>query len=142
MHDALQGRGSRCWLDEHEILPGDNIYAEVDKGIRIWDKVLLCASKDSLSSGWVDREIETAIEKEMRIRKEREEEVLAIIPLNLDGYLFDWNGPYAAAIRKRLAPDFKGWESDNKTFDDGLERVVMALRSDDGARQPPPEPKL
>ena len=23
LHDALQGRGIRCWLDEHDILPGD-----------------------------------------------------------------------------------------------------------------------
>ena len=120
----------------------DDIYAEVDKGIRTWDKVLLCASKDSLNSGWVDREIDTAIEKEMRIRKERGKEVLAIIPLNLDGFLFDWNGSHAAVIRKRLAADFTGWELDNKKFEDQLERVVKALRTDDGGRKPAPESKL
>jgi hypothetical protein len=30
LHDALQGRGIRCWLDEKQILPGDLIFREVD----------------------------------------------------------------------------------------------------------------
>lgn len=53
LHDYLQGRGIRCWLDEHQLLPGHDIFEEVDRGIKMWDKVLLCASKDSLTSWWV-----------------------------------------------------------------------------------------
>jgi uncharacterized protein YjbI with pentapeptide repeats len=45
MYDALQGKGIRCWLDEHQMLPGDDIYEAVDRGIRVWDKVLLCCSE-------------------------------------------------------------------------------------------------
>ena len=47
LHGALQGRGVRCWLDEKQMLPGDDIYEEVDRGIRLWDKVLLCCSRHS-----------------------------------------------------------------------------------------------
>jgi len=47
LHDALQGRGVRCWLDEKQMLPGDDIYEQVDRGIRLWDKVLLCCSRHS-----------------------------------------------------------------------------------------------
>jgi hypothetical protein len=50
LYDALQGRGIRCWLDEKQLLPGDDIYDQVDRGIRLWDKVLLCCSKASLTS--------------------------------------------------------------------------------------------
>jgi TIR domain/Pentapeptide repeats (8 copies) len=57
LHDQLQGRGIRCWLDEHQMRPGDDIYEEIDRGIRLWDKVLLCCSQASLSSWWVDNEI-------------------------------------------------------------------------------------
>ena len=32
LHDQLQGRGIRCWLDEHQMLPGDDIYEQVDLG--------------------------------------------------------------------------------------------------------------
>ena len=35
LHDALQGRGVRCWLDEKQMLPGDDIYEQVDRGIRL-----------------------------------------------------------------------------------------------------------
>ena len=42
LHDQLQARGVRCWLDEKQILPGDDIYAAVERGLRLWDKVLLC----------------------------------------------------------------------------------------------------
>jgi len=26
LHDQLQATGIRCWLDEHQMLPGDDIY--------------------------------------------------------------------------------------------------------------------
>jgi uncharacterized protein YjbI with pentapeptide repeats len=64
IHDGLQAMGIRCWLDEKQMLPGDDIYEQVDRGIRLWDKVLLCCSRDSLRSWWVDDEITRAFKKE------------------------------------------------------------------------------
>ena len=43
LHDQLQGRGIRCWLDEHQLLPGDDIYEQIDRGIRFWDKELVAS---------------------------------------------------------------------------------------------------
>nr|WP_232102864.1 toll/interleukin-1 receptor domain-containing protein [Gimesia aquarii] len=143
LNDALQGRGIRCWLDDHQILPGDNIYERVDHGIRVWDKVLLCASKHSLTSGWVDDELKHAFAKEKQLFKERGHEVLSLIPLNLDSHLFsEWKHPKRNQIHERLAADFIGWKSDNAKFEEQFERVVKALQTKDSGREPDPIPKL
>ena len=144
LHDTLQARGIRCWLDEKQLLPGDDIYEHVDRGIRLWDKTLLCCSEASLTSWWVDNEIGTALEKEQQLTKKRGEKVQVIIPLNLDGYILRgrWKSGYRAQIRRRLAADFTGWETDVGKFEREVENVIRALRADGMARERPPEPQF
>jgi uncharacterized protein YjbI with pentapeptide repeats len=147
LHDALQAKGIRCWLDKHEILPGDNLTKKIGEGIRLWDKVLLCCSRNSMtpSTGWwVTDEIERALQKERQLQKERNAETLAVIPLNLDGFLFDpaCTHEHAPTLTKRHAAKFVGWDTDEKVFDEQLARVVKALRADALARPKPPPSKL
>jgi uncharacterized protein YjbI with pentapeptide repeats len=143
LYDSLQGRGIRCWLDEKQLLPGDDIHDQIDRGIKLWDKVLLCCSKHSLTSLWVDGEIERAFQKEQLLRKERSQKVLALIPLNLDGYLLDgWQDGKASQVRARLAPDFRGWDTDHARWEELIEQLVRALRADEHAREKPPQSRL
>lgn len=147
LHDALQAKGIRCWLDKHEILPGDNLTKRINEGIRLWDKVLLCCSRNSMtpSTGWwVTDEIRRALQKERQLQKERNTETLAVIPLNLDGFLFDseCTHEHAPTLIERHAAKFIGWDTDEKVFDEQLARVVKALRADDLARPSPPPQKL
>lgn len=72
----------------------------------LWDKVVLCASKASLTSWWVDGEINRAFQKK-------------------------------AEITSSAAANFVGWEKDHVLFDRELEKVIRALRTDDGGREPP-----
>ena len=144
LHDMLRGRGIRCWVDIEQTNPGDDIYAEIERGITHWDKVLLCCSKSSLSEKWwVDHEIDKAFQKERDLMKERKEKVLVLIPLDLDGFVFDpaYSSPKAQQIRSRIAAEFKGWEDNNALFEREIERVIKALRTD-GGKEDPPESKL
>ena len=143
LHDRLQRKGIRCWLDEKELNPGDDLYHGIDRGIRVWDKVLLCASKHSLKSWWVDNEITIALERERELSKSTKEKPLKIIPLNLDGYMFKdyWKSGHRAMLRKRVAADFRNWKTDADEFDREFERVVKAMMTD-GGKLPEPTPKL
>lgn len=142
LYDALQNRGIRCWLDTHQLLPGDDIYDKADQGIRTWDKVLLCASKSSLTSWWVDSEITAAFEKESLLWRERGKKIYKLITLNLDNYLFsgEWKSGKAPTIKSRLAANFTGWEEDEWGFENQLELVVKALSLE--LNDMSPEPKL
>ena len=68
----------------------------------------------------------------------------ALIPRDLDGFLFsaDYQSGKKAEITSRVAANFVGWEKDHALFDRELEKVIRALRTDEGGGDRPPQPKL
>jgi hypothetical protein len=134
LHDGLQELGIRCWLDEKKLLPREQIHRAVDEAVRLRDKILLCCSKTALTSWWLDKEIEKSLLKEEQLYKERGKDVRALIPLNLDNYVYDprwqdWKKPH---LTTRRPADFTGWERDPEKFKAQFESVVGALRLEEG----------
>jgi hypothetical protein len=70
--------------------------------------------------------------------------VLALIQLNLDGFLFstDYEGAKKAEITSRVAANFVGWEKDHALFDRELDKAIRALRTGEGGREKPPPAKI
>jgi uncharacterized protein YjbI with pentapeptide repeats len=130
LYAELQRIGIRCWYDEHDLPAGHDIDDEVALGIQRCEKVLLCASKESLASLWVAKEIKTALQKEYRQWQEHSERIHILIPINLDNYIFsnEWQSGNAVEIRSLNAVDFTGWENDNEKFKEGIRKIVSALR--------------
>jgi hypothetical protein len=64
LHADLQEKGVRYWFAPSDMKIGDRI----DESIRFHDELLLVLSADSISSRWVETEVETAMEHERRGR--------------------------------------------------------------------------
>ena len=107
-----------------------------------WSVVLLCGALFTFSFRG-DRS--ALLIKNECFEKERRKPIHKLIPLNLDGYMFtaEWDlGVLANEIRSRVAADFRGWEKRSTNFDKQVDRVIKALRADEGAREPPPPSRL
>ncbi len=131
LYTALQGRGVRCWWDKRNMAPGDLIDAGIQSGINESDRILLCCSQHSLgSSAWVDAELEFAFERERALHKATGSAKSVVIPLDLDGYLFDgFEGPKGPQLRKRSAADFTQWR-ESASFETAVDNLLRALMSD------------
>jgi hypothetical protein len=52
---ALRAAGIDAWLDEWEILPGDNFVAKINQGLETCDAGVVFLSKASLEGKWHQR---------------------------------------------------------------------------------------
>ena len=85
-------------------------------------------SETGWGCAWRDNELKVTFAKE-----EQQAQTL-LLPLDLDGYLSgEYEGPFAARIRERLAVDFIGWDKGPEKFEKQVENVVRALASDAGS---------
>ena len=63
--DRLKSDGVRVWLDEAELNIGDSLIEKISGGIEDMEYVAVIISKNSIESGWVQKEISLAMSKEI-----------------------------------------------------------------------------
>jgi hypothetical protein len=80
-----------------------------------------------LTSWWVDQELATAFQKEEALARSGNT-IPVVIPLNLDGFLFDdsWSKGFKPLLRRRVAADFTKWQVDAE-FERRVDQLVLTL---------------
>ena len=108
---------------------GDVIDDRIFESIRLYDKLLLIFSRDSVESWWVEREVERAVAKE-RKAKERGEKRTVLFPIRLDSAVMETDAAWAQRIRDaRHIGDFTAWK-DHDAYQVAFERLLRDLKSD------------
>jgi uncharacterized protein YjbI with pentapeptide repeats len=123
LYADLQNEGVRCWFAPEDIKIGDKIRSIIDESIRIYDKLLLILSENSINSTWVEKEVETAFEKENQNKH------TVLFPIRLDNGVMDTGTAWAADIRRtRNIGDFANWK-DHDAYKQAFERLMRDLKA-------------
>jgi hypothetical protein len=125
LHAKLQSQGVRCWFAPEDLKIGDRFRERIEESIRVYDKLLVVLSENSVNSAWVEREVQAAFEKEQR------QDSTVLFPMRLDDAVMDCPRAWAAEIRRtRHIGDFRKWK-DHDSFQKSLDRLLRDLKSQD-----------
>ena len=123
LYADLQSNNVRCWFAPEDMKIGDEIRTRIDESIRIYDKLLLVLSENSVQSDWVKKEVETALEKESQQNR------LVLFPVRLDDTVMQTRQAWAADIRRmRLIGDFRNWK-DHDYYQKAFARLLHDLKA-------------
>lgn len=126
LYADLQTKGVRTWYLPEDTRWGEPVWGDIDHSTRIYDKLVVICSGDSLQSGPVLREIELALQREDRGGKN----VLFLV--RIDDYLFDrWEHPRKADVVSKVVGDFRGWDQDTARYDVAFKKLLRALEAED-----------
>src|SRR5262245_28881467 len=107
---------------------GDEYRSRIDASIHLHDRLLLILSEHSIKSRWVQKEVETAFEKEAKANR------LVLFPIQLDAVVMQIAVGWAADIRRqRHIGDFTQWK-EHDAYQKAFDRLLRDLKAAD--RQP------
>ncbi len=114
----------RCWFAPEHLKIGARTRTAIDESIRIHDKLLLILSKNSIQSDWVEKEVETAFEKE----RKRKQTVL--FPISIDDAFKRTRKAWAADIRRaRNIGNFSRWKN-HDSYRKAFDRLLRDLKAE------------
>jgi TIR domain len=123
LHADLQDKGVRCWFAPHDLRPGQLMRKGIDEAIHMQDKLLLILSKASVESGWVEYEVETALTREVRQKRE------ILFPIRIDDAIFESSTSWACELRERRhMSDFRQW-ADPEQYHRVFQRLLRDLKA-------------
>ena len=122
LYNDLQVNGVRCWFAPKDIRIGDKFRFIIDEAIHETEILLIVLSKNSIQSNWVEKEVETAFEKESA------KMAPVLFPIRLDDAVLKTNQPWASDIRRiRHIGDFTKWEN-SEDYKKAFHQLLIALK--------------
>jgi uncharacterized protein YjbI with pentapeptide repeats len=122
LHSQLRSKNLRVWLATEDLRIGDRFRPKIDEAIRLYDKLLLVFSRNSVESPWVESEVEAAFEKERRQKR------TVLFPIRLDNAVMETDRAWAAEIRRtRHIGDFEKWKNHDQ-YQIALARLFRDLK--------------
>jgi len=111
LYHRLRSDGIAPWLDEEDLLPGQDWELEIPKAVRSSDVVIICLSSRAITkAGYVQKEIKDALD----VADKQPEGAIFLIPLRLE----------ECEVPERL----RRWQWVNLFQERGYERLLRALR--------------
>jgi len=126
LYADLQANNVAVWYFPEDAKWGESVWGEIDRSIKIYDKLIVVCSENSLQSGPVNREIERALNREDKESKN------ILFPITLDDYVFaDWEHPRKTDVLSKVIGDFRGWNRNEAEYDAAFGRLLKALKAND-----------
>jgi len=123
LHTDLESKGVRCWLFSEDAKWGETVWGEIDRGIKLYDKLVVVCSEHSLQSPAVLREIERGLQREDREKKN------VLFPIRIDDYIFDkWEHERKADVVKKVVGDFRQWKN-HGAYQKSLVKLLQDLQA-------------
>src|SRR4030095_11007260 len=132
LYADLQNKGVRCWFAPEDLKIGDRLRPRIDETIRVYDKLLLVLFRTSVTSQWVEQEVETAL------ARERQQDTTILFPVRIDNTVMTLETGWPSLIRNtRNIGDFRRWKTHDvyqQAFDRLLRDLKAAERQPEGSR--------
>lgn len=126
LYADLQANNVRTWYFPEDAKWGESVWGEIDRSIKIYDRLVVVCSRNSLQSGPVLREIERALNREDRERKN------ILFPIRIDDYLFDlWEHERKDDLLRKVIGDFRGWNRSAAKYNGAFRKLLEGLKAED-----------
>jgi hypothetical protein len=123
LYQDLRARGVRCWYFPESAIMGRSVWDEIDRNIKIYDRLIVVLSAKSLESGPVLREIQRALNREDKSLGD------VLFPIRIDDAVFgNWEHPRRADVASKVIGDFTNWKNDQEKYKASLEKLLRGLQ--------------
>ena len=125
LYADLQAKGVRVWYFPEDAKWGEHVWGEIDRSIKIYDKLIVVCSENSLQSIPVQREMERALNREDK------EHTNILFPIRIDDFIFEhWEHERKADALAKVVGDFSGWERDAAKYEKAFDKLLKGLQAE------------